>query len=71
MKTLENMKGESKKRKEKKIGKSKERIKKNQHNNKTSWYRTDVLQGTDKYLKLSLLVFKTQRQEKKSAIKQR
>lgn len=47
------MKGESIKREE-----QQESLK---NNNKTKCYRTDVLQGTDEYLQLSLLVFKTQR----------
>lgn len=53
------MKGESKKRKEKKIGK---RAKKGSKKPNTTIKHHDteqMLQGTDKYLKLSLLVFKT------------
>ena len=65
------MKGESKKRKEKKIGRKRERIKKK--NPTTLKHDTEQMssRGTDKYLKLPLSVFKTQRQKKKSAIKQR
>lgn len=62
------MKGESKKRKEKKIGRKRERIKKKPNNNKT-WYRTDVLQGNRQIFKIVSISLQDTKTEKEISYK--
>ena len=63
------MKGESKKRKEKKIGRKRERIKKKKPTNTKTWYRTDVLQGNRQIFEIASISLQDTKTEKEISYK--